>query len=76
VEVRWFHNYTTAISGWDNVAGAFRNGSIPTSKTSTVAIVSPVMPRTAGGCLARVANIIKTGYYLSAPVSSQLQWAS
>jgi hypothetical protein len=76
VEVRFFHNYTTAIPNWDNVAGALVTGSIPTSKTSTVAIASPVMPKSKGGCVARVTNIVKTGYTLTAPVSSALPWTS
>jgi hypothetical protein len=75
VEVLWFHNYTAAISGWDNTAGVLRTGQT-TSKGGAATITSPEMPKGRGGCTALVRNVIKTGYTLSAQVRSNLQWTS
>jgi hypothetical protein len=75
VEVLWFHNYTTAITGWDNTVGMLRTRQTST-KGAAASITSPTMPKSKGGCLAVVRNVIKTGYSLSSPVRSNTQWTS
>jgi hypothetical protein len=77
VEVLWFHNYTTAISGWNNTAGVLRTGTTTTGKSPGVAtIVSPTMSKSAGGCLAVVRNVVLIGYYLVQQVRIGTTWTS